>query len=1131
MSEEKSSLNDKNGQRKVDPDAWDAPKELAKKKNSSKRARSSSATMNEEAISPLKKMKNDNGSSVDTSNYNSGYPESFGALLEGIRGDIDTVVETGVTMFSAAFSFFSTNESREAQASEKARRKSKRRGAHSKSSQQSIDQEMALARQNDALKLRLPSLWSSGASSNISEVSNTIKEAAAAVKAPKPSSRVKAGGIVNLSILNTKTALNSFSCIDDGTLVLGVRRMIMTRPIDETDEEYCSLTDAQGRLLDGEAKMGKVVWSQILHEIEGYSSKEVSNGVQLVFTSLVGTPAVEMVFPDKDSESQFLTALRKNIPSLQMVDADSINGSKSSNSSSGSSGSRNNSNRNGYAVDCATEGRSPVRGMVAAIEAKSTSTVAHKALSMARAPIQYNEVRTSDSQASEKPNETRDSVILLTPGTYTKCDVCVRQLRHGVGEAGIRRKLLSDGLDEKYVDEVIRNAQNVQKGASLGLVPGNKRISIIPTDDPADATISITDCTTDANTPQRKQEDTEKTTLGKASSVAIPSTAMGRLSGVANQDGGSGSCSEQRVPNHLRKYAMMLRVGLPHDIIRHKMTMDTVSEEQQELRPDTSVDHQIKDEATKSLSAAGPAVTMIEHSIYSKFFKMLKVGLPAALVKNKMAAEGLDPAILDRSPDEPAPASEADADTTTSANLVPLSEHPTYTKFFKMLKVGLPPPAIKNKMAAEGLDPAILDRNSDKNKPQEKPIKPIKSQPRKKKFHWNALDSHAVPTGSLWAEDHGEVVAIDEDEFNSLFVEVIKSPKREEQPKAKAIPKKQTVYLVDMKKGQNIAISLARIKVSFLEIREHLDSLDDSPFSPEQLASMEEALPSAEEISTLQSYQGDHALLGQAEKFMLEMSQCKSASQSLACLRFKHFFGGKLAEISASIAIVQEACDKVKSSVRLKKVLKTVLQVGNQMNGNGSAAGGFSLDSLLKLSSAKAFDKKTSLLQYIIMLLHRSEPDSLKLKEDLEGLSNAARLHVGFIDNEVAALRKGVECTQKTFHSYAGSEGMEGFPAMLAFLDSADAQMETIQEELQTLQAKFTDMLSYFGDCEGKTSETFFSTLHKFAQEFASAKVQFERQKKSADAKAAKQKLAERKASNSVCDKENKQTVNSVLKK
>ena len=42
---------------------------------------------------------------------------------------------------------------------------------------------------------------------------------------------------------------------------------------------------------------------------------------------------------------------------------------------------------------------------------------------------------------------------------------------------------------------------------------------------------------------------------------------------------------------------------------------------------------------------------------------------------------------------------------------------------------------------------------------------------------------------------------------------------------------------------------------------------------------------------------------------------------------------------------------------------------------------GFTLDSLQKLNSAKAFDKKTSVLQYVITLIFRNDPDCLQFPE------------------------------------------------------------------------------------------------------------------------------------------------------
>jgi hypothetical protein len=42
-------------------------------------------------------------------------------------------------------------------------------------------------------------------------------------------------------------------------------------------------------------------------------------------------------------------------------------------------------------------------------------------------------------------------------------------------------------------------------------------------------------------------------------------------------------------------------------------------------------------------------------------------------------------------------------------NLIKISESSVYRKYFKMLKFGIPPPAVKQKMSSEGLKADLLD--------------------------------------------------------------------------------------------------------------------------------------------------------------------------------------------------------------------------------------------------------------------------------------------------------------------------------------------------------------------------------------------------------------------------------------
>jgi hypothetical protein len=68
-----------------------------------------------------------------------------------------------------------------------------------------------------------------------------------------------------------------------------------------------------------------------------------------------------------------------------------------------------------------------------------------------------------------------------------------------------------------------------------------------------------------------------------------------------------------------------------------------------------------------------------------------------------MLQEGFDASILDYDLNLKVPLNE-EQQQSKGDEKVPVSEHPKYAKFFKMLKIGLPKGAVKVKMTQEGND-------------------------------------------------------------------------------------------------------------------------------------------------------------------------------------------------------------------------------------------------------------------------------------------------------------------------------------------------------------------------------------------------------------------------------------------
>lgn len=135
-------------------------------------------------------------------------------------------------------------------------------------------------------------------------------------------------------------------------------------------------------------------------------------------------------------------------------------------------------------------------------------------------------------------------------------------------------------------------------------------------------------------------------------------------------------------------------------------------------------------------------------------------------------------------------------------------------------------------------------------------------------------------------------------------------------------------------------------------------------------------------------------------------------------------------------------------SVRLKKVLKTILKVGNQMN-DGEDNAGFSLDTLLRLQSAKAFDKKTSILEYVITLIHRNDENCLAFPDDLANVSEASRITLESVQSEAVGLRQGLDAACAVITSIRNEEKNGSTGTMASFLVKATQKCDELDKAIE----------------------------------------------------------------------------------
>lgn len=259
--------------------------------------------------------------------------------------------------------------------------------------------------------------------------------------------------------------------------------------------------------------------------------------------------------------------------------------------------------------------------------------------------------------------------------------------------------------------------------------------------------------------------------------------------------------------------------------------------------------------------------------------------------------------------------------------------------------------------------------------------------------------------------------------------------------------------------------------------------MDERAFSADQYTSLmvtplfcashivvfQEYLPTAEEVSVLRGYRGELELLGPAERYMMVMIECPDAQKRIKCILFRQQFRNRKEELINAIRRLEGVCDDVKMSIKLKKVLKTILKVGNQLN-DGEDHMGFTVDSLLKLQSQKAFDKKTSILQYVVRLISRNDETCLAFPEDLVHLTESERLSIDQVMSEMSLLLSSYNVCKDIVSEIADRDGKQRIKSMSDFLHQVTAP-SSLTLTLVTGGAAIGRHQSFHRSYENKVSE------------------------------------------------------------
>lgn len=241
-----------------------------------------------------------------------------------------------------------------------------------------------------------------------------------------------------------------------------------------------------------------------------------------------------------------------------------------------------------------------------------------------------------------------------------------------------------------------------------------------------------------------------------------------------------------------------------------------------------------------------------------------------------------------------------------------------------------------------------------------------------KPFFWDKVQAN--PEHSMvWNDIRSGSFQFNEEMIESLFGYAAADKNKNDKKGASGQAAPQFVQILEPKKGQNLSILLRALNVTTEEVCDALREGNELP--AEFIQTLLKMAPTPEEELKLRLYCGEIAQLGTAERFLKAVVDIPFAFKRLEALLFMCTLYEEIAFVKESFQTLEVACQELRGSRLFLKLLEAVLKTGNRMN-DGTFRGGaqaFKLDTLLKLADVKGTDGKTTLLQFVIQEIIRTE--------------------------------------------------------------------------------------------------------------------------------------------------------------
>lgn len=296
--------------------------------------------------------------------------------------------------------------------------------------------------------------------------------------------------------------------------------------------------------------------------------------------------------------------------------------------------------------------------------------------------------------------------------------------------------------------------------------------------------------------------------------------------------------------------------------------------------------------------------------------------------------------------------------------------------------------------------------------------------------------------------------------------------------------------VLDQKDAQNLMISLSSSRVTADEITKYIITVDEEHLDPETLEQLlNHLIPHQQQIVKLEEFRGQMEELNEAERFALTLCSIKRLEPRLKSMIFKLKFEEHISDIKPAMKVAIAACEEVKRSQKLAKILKHILVIGNIMKSQRGGAFGFELSFLPKLVTIKASNNKKTLLHFLVEIIEKKAPDALNFHEELQHIDQASRIQPDLLRNSIDFMKTSIKRLENDLQVFQPHNPDDRFGQVMSkFAKEASKKFDHLQDLFIKMDELYQSLAVYYVfDPKVYKMSDFFTDLKVFKDQFIGA--------------------------------------------